>query len=178
MTYAQVTNMAASGNNAAAIQSLDDRVTAELASKLDSALAPATAPLACTRRPPGAGGRAWKQHAALCRATTGLSNKADQSALTCWSVEHPGRRSAGVSILGWLSFIAGTGLRHVGVSGVSGVSPPPHPWLDAVCQKTCKIAVSKRGWASQEPSLFRLRILRRTRSNAGRTSAGSLSGRI
>ena len=38
--YAQVTdlavNTAASGNNAAAIQSLDDRVTAELASKLDS----------------------------------------------------------------------------------------------------------------------------------------------
>ena len=29
-------NTAASGNNAAAIQSLDDRVTAELASKLDS----------------------------------------------------------------------------------------------------------------------------------------------
>ena len=44
--YAQVTdlavNTAAAGNNAAAIQSLDDRVTAELASKLDSsALAPA-----------------------------------------------------------------------------------------------------------------------------------------
>ena len=44
--YAQVTdlavNTAASGNNVAAIQSLDDRVTAELASKLDSsALAPA-----------------------------------------------------------------------------------------------------------------------------------------
>ena len=49
--YAQVTdlavNTAASGNNAAAIQSLDDRVTAELASKLDSSvLAPAIAPLA------------------------------------------------------------------------------------------------------------------------------------
>ena len=49
--YAQVTdlavNTAAPGNNAAAIQSLDDRVTAELASKLDSsALAPAIAPLA------------------------------------------------------------------------------------------------------------------------------------
>ena len=46
--YAQVTdlavNTAASGNNAAAIQSLDDRVTAELASKLDSsALGPAIA---------------------------------------------------------------------------------------------------------------------------------------
>ena len=48
--YAQVdlaVNTAASGNNAAAIQSLDNRVTAELASKLDSsALAPAIAPLA------------------------------------------------------------------------------------------------------------------------------------
>ena len=49
--YAQVAdlavNTAASGNNAAAIQSLDDRVTAELASKLhSSALAPAIAPLA------------------------------------------------------------------------------------------------------------------------------------
>ena len=67
--YAQVTdlavNTAASGNNAAAIQSLDDRVTAELASKLDSsALAPAIAPLATGG--PGhhgrAGGRARKQH--------------------------------------------------------------------------------------------------------------------
>ena len=64
--YAQVTdlavNTAASGNNAAAIQSLDDRVTAELASKLDSsALAPAIAPLATGHhgRP---GGRARKQH--------------------------------------------------------------------------------------------------------------------
>ena len=61
--YAQVTdlavNTAASGNNAAAIQSLDDRVTAELASKLDSsALAPAVAPLATGRT----GGRARKQH--------------------------------------------------------------------------------------------------------------------
>ena len=53
--YAQVTDLAvASGNNAAAIQSLDDRVTAELASKLDSsALAPAIA---------RTGGRARKQH--------------------------------------------------------------------------------------------------------------------
>ena len=54
--YAQVTdlavNTAASGNNAAAIQSLDDRVTAELASKLDSsALAPAIAPLRTDRWP-------------------------------------------------------------------------------------------------------------------------------
>ena len=42
--YAQVTdlavNTAASGNNAATIQSLDDRVTAELASKLDSSAWP------------------------------------------------------------------------------------------------------------------------------------------
>ena len=65
--YAQVTdlavNTAASGNNAAAIQSLDDRVTAELASKLySSALAPAIAPLAT---------------AAAGHHTTGLSNKAD-----------------------------------------------------------------------------------------------------
>ena len=54
--YAQVTdlavNTAASGNNAAAIQSLDDRVTAELASKLDSStLAPAIAPTRQTSRP-------------------------------------------------------------------------------------------------------------------------------
>ena len=41
LAYAQVTdlavNTAASGNNAAAIQSLDDRVTAELASKRTAA---------------------------------------------------------------------------------------------------------------------------------------------
>ena len=65
--YAQVTdlavNTAASGNNAAAIQSLDDRVTAELASKLDSsALAPAIAPLATAAALAATGGRARKQH--------------------------------------------------------------------------------------------------------------------
>ena len=65
--YAQVTdlavNTAASGNNAAAIQSLDDRVTAELASKLDSStLAPAIAPLATAGHHGRAGGRAQKQH--------------------------------------------------------------------------------------------------------------------
>ena len=68
--YAQVTdlavNTAAAGNNAAAIQSLDDRVTAELASKLDSsALAPAIAPPSngCGPGHHGrAGGRARKQH--------------------------------------------------------------------------------------------------------------------
>ena len=68
--YAQVTdlavNTAASGNNAAAIQSLDDRVTAELASKLDSKRAGAG------NRAPGhgcgpghhgrTGGHARKQH--------------------------------------------------------------------------------------------------------------------
>ena len=44
--YVQVTDLAVN-TAAAAIQSLDDRVTAELASKLDSsALAPAIAPLA------------------------------------------------------------------------------------------------------------------------------------
>ena len=74
--YAQVTdlavNTAASGNNAAAIQSLDDRVTAELASKLDSsALAPAIAPLATAAALATTDGRSL---------TTGLSNKADQSA--------------------------------------------------------------------------------------------------
>ena len=72
--YAQVTelavNTAASGNNAAAIQSLDARVTAELASKLDS---PA--------RHGRTGGRARKQHRRAAElADHGLSNKADQSA--------------------------------------------------------------------------------------------------
>ena len=76
--YAQVTdlavNTAASGNNAAAIQSLDDRVTAELASKLDSsALAPAIAD--------GQVAAHGSSIAALQSSlTTGLSNKADQSA--------------------------------------------------------------------------------------------------
>ena len=75
--YAQVTdlavNTAASGNNAAAIQSLDDQVTAELASKLDSsALAPAIAPLA-TAAP-----LATTDAALQSSLTTGLSNKADQ----------------------------------------------------------------------------------------------------
>ena len=77
--YAQVTdlavNTAASGNNAAAIQSLDDRVTAELASKLDSsALAPAIAP--SNGGGPSHHGRAGRRQSLL---TTGLSNKADQS---------------------------------------------------------------------------------------------------
>ena len=58
--YAQMTdlavNTAASGNNAAAIQSLDDQVTAELASKLDSsALAPAIAPQRRQPWPPRTG---------------------------------------------------------------------------------------------------------------------------
>ena len=66
-------NTAASGNNAAAIQSLDDRVTAELASKLDSSvLAPAIAPLATAA--------ALAIAALQSSLTTGLSNKADQSA--------------------------------------------------------------------------------------------------
>ena len=67
--YAQVTdlavNTAAAGNNAAAIQSLDDRVTAELASKLDSsALAPAALAATEQGRPVGlrrAGGRGGHQ---------------------------------------------------------------------------------------------------------------------
>ena len=78
--YAQVTdlavNTAAAGNNAAAIQSLDDRVTAELASKLDSsALAPA---LATTDGQVAAHGSSIA--ALQSSLTTGLSNKADQSA--------------------------------------------------------------------------------------------------
>ena len=68
-------NTAASGNNAAAIQSLDDRVTAELASKLDSsALAPAIAPLAT------AAALATTDGQVAAHGSTGLSNKADQSA--------------------------------------------------------------------------------------------------
>ena len=83
--YAQVTdlavNTAASGNNAAAIQSLDDRVTAELASKLDSsALAPlaTAAALATTDGQVAAHGSSIA--ALQSSLTTGLSNKADQSA--------------------------------------------------------------------------------------------------
>ena len=86
--YAQVTdlavNTAASSNNAAAIQCLDDRVTAELASKLDSsALAPAIAPLATAAALATTDGEvaAHGSIAALQSSlTTGLSNKADQSA--------------------------------------------------------------------------------------------------
>ena len=82
--YAQVTdlavNTAASGNNAAAIQSLDDRVTAELASKLDSsALAPAIAPLA-TAAALQVAAHGSSIAALQSSLTTGLSNKADQSA--------------------------------------------------------------------------------------------------
>ena len=86
--YAQVTdlavNTAASGNNAVAIQSLDDRVTAELASKLDSsALAPAIAPLATAAALATTDGQVaahGSSIAAQSSLTTGLSNKADQSA--------------------------------------------------------------------------------------------------
>ena len=94
--YAQVTdlavNTAASGNNAAAIQSLDDRVTAELASKLDSsALAPAIAPLATAALATTDGQVAahGSSIAALQSSlTTGLSNKADK---TCWRAWWPRR---------------------------------------------------------------------------------------
>ena len=73
-------NTAASGNNAAAIQSLDDRVTAELASKLDSnALAPAIAPLATAATLATTDGQV-AAHGSQSSLTTGLSNKADQSA--------------------------------------------------------------------------------------------------
>ena len=87
--YAQVTdlavNTAASGNNAAAIQSLDDRVTAELASKLDSsALAPAIAPLATAAALATTDGQVAAHGSSVAALqsslTTGLSNKADQSA--------------------------------------------------------------------------------------------------
>ena len=82
--YAQVTdlavNTAASGNNAAAIQSLD-----ELASKLDSsALAPAIAPLATAAALATTDGQVAAHGSSIAALqsslTTGLSNKADQSA--------------------------------------------------------------------------------------------------
>ena len=87
--YAQVTelavNTAASGNNAAAIQSLDARVTAELASKLDSsALPPAIAPLATAAALAATDGQVAAHGSSIAALqsslTTGLSNKADQSA--------------------------------------------------------------------------------------------------
>ena len=87
--YAQVAdlavNTAASGNNAAAIQSLDDRVTAELASKLDSsALAPAIAPLATAAALATTDGQVAAHRSSIAALqgslTTALSNKADQSA--------------------------------------------------------------------------------------------------
>ena len=78
-------NTAAAGNNAAAIQSLDDRVTAELASKLDSsALAPAIAPLATAAALATTDGQVAAHGSSIATLqsslTTGLSNKADQSA--------------------------------------------------------------------------------------------------
>ena len=87
--YAQVAdlavNTAASGNNAAAIQSLDDQVTAELASKLDSStLAPAISRLATAAALATTDGQAAAHgsSSAVLQSflTTGLSNKADQSA--------------------------------------------------------------------------------------------------
>ena len=77
-------NTAASGNNAAAIQSLDARVTAELASKLDSsALAPAIAPLATAAALAATDGQVAAHGSSIVALqsslTTGLSNKADQS---------------------------------------------------------------------------------------------------
>ena len=62
--YAQVTDLTVNTAASAAIQSLDDRVTAELASKLDSSAAGNCA--SCHGGGPGhhgrAGGRARKQH--------------------------------------------------------------------------------------------------------------------
>ena len=85
--YAQVAdlavNTAASGNNAAAVQSLDNRVTAELASKLDSsALAPAIAPLATAADLATTNGQVAAHGSSLAalQSSTRLSNKADQSA--------------------------------------------------------------------------------------------------
>ena len=80
--YAQVAdlavNTAASGNNAAAIQSLDDRVTAELTSKLDSSAGNRSSGHGSS---PGHRGRLRTGAASLQSSlTTGLSNKADQSA--------------------------------------------------------------------------------------------------
>ena len=68
------------GNNA--IQSLDDRVTAELASKLDSR-APAIAPLATAAALATTDGQVAAHGSSVAlqsSLTTGLSNKADQSA--------------------------------------------------------------------------------------------------
>ena len=84
-TQLALVNTAASGNNAAAIQSLDDRVTAELASKLDSsALAPAIAPLATAAALATTDGQVAAHGSSIAALqsslTTGLSNKADQSA--------------------------------------------------------------------------------------------------
>ena len=80
-------NTAAAGNNAAATQSLDDRVTAELASKLDSsalAPAPAIAPLATAAALATTDGQVAEHGSSIAALqsllTTGLSNKADQSA--------------------------------------------------------------------------------------------------
>ena len=92
--YAQVTdlavNTAASGNNAAAIQSLDDRVTAELASKLDSSALAAIAPLATAAALATTDGQVAAHGSSIAALqsslTTGLSNKADQSApRTAWT---------------------------------------------------------------------------------------------
>ena len=96
--YAQVTdlvNTAASGNNAAAIQSLDDRVPAELASKLDSsALAPAIAPLATAAALATTDGQVAAHGSSIAALqsslTTGL-NKANQSPSTCWRAWWPPR---------------------------------------------------------------------------------------
>ena len=88
-------NTAASGNNAAAIQSLDDRVTAELASKLDSsALAPAIGALSTAAALATTDGQVAAHGSSIAALqsslTTGLSNKADQSAF-CWRAWWPRR---------------------------------------------------------------------------------------
>ena len=83
--YAQVTdlaaNTAASSNNAAAIQSLDDQVTAGLASKLDSSALAAIAPLA-TAAALATTGRWPRTEAVGLRRAGGRGGH----------YEHPGRR--------------------------------------------------------------------------------------
>ena len=98
--YAQVTdlavNTAASGNNAAAIQSLDDRVTAELTSKLDSsALAPAIAPLATAAALATTDGQVAAHGSSIAALQssliTGFITRQTSRPSTCWRAWWPPR---------------------------------------------------------------------------------------
>ena len=87
-------NTAASGNNAAAIQSLDDRVTAELASKLDSsALAPATAPLATAAALATTDGQVAAHGSSIAALQSSLTRGLGQTSRpsTCWRAWWPRR---------------------------------------------------------------------------------------